>query len=157
MWFSWNFKLKLQFLIWCQKISWPAILRIKHAYALIQLHSCFELAQTIHWVVQTKFASLTKQTISSAQKKLLLTWQSMWQYNILQSCLHRQDQNTHYSAWKPTTTYMFDICTENMNKSSFKNVPKNARFSFRTEREILKHCFGHLIWVILTTSRAQKE
>lgn len=36
------------------KHSWSAALGLKHAYALIQLHSCFELAQTIRCVVQEK-------------------------------------------------------------------------------------------------------
>ena len=48
------------------------------------------------------------------------------------------------TAWKIWT---------NMKKACLKNVSKNARFSFRTEKEIFKKCFVHLIWVILTSTQ----
>lgn len=97
------------------KHSWSAALGLKYVSALTQLHSGFELAQSIHWALQTKFASLMKQ----APMKLLLTWLSMWQYNFFGCCLHRQDQNTADGAWKPSITCMFYICRENMNKLEF--------------------------------------
>lgn len=97
------------------KHSWSAPLGLKHAFALTELLSCFELAQTVPWAVQTKFTSLTKQV----PKKLLLTWLSMWQYDLFSFCLHRQDQNTGDGAWKPTTTCIFYICGDNMNKLKF--------------------------------------